>query len=130
MTPWCWWCHSNKVIPASDRTPFAWCGNCGRWAEPDRSEQEAFDEAHTYRGGLGSDKYKAYIQSDAWKRRRTRKLKEAGYKCERCGAKDVPLHVHHKTYWRLYRERMDDLQVTCAPCHKLADEERRANWAD
>lgn len=34
--------------------------------------------------------------------------------------------LHHKTYERLGRERDDDLEVLCKPCHERADEQRCA----
>ncbi len=61
--------------------------------------------------------YRAYIRSEAW-RRKTRKVHQrSGYRCERCGASGRRLEVHHKTYRRLGRERMSDLIDLCDQCH-------------
>ena len=63
--------------------------------------------------------YQEYLKSDHWREVRKEKLKEAGYKCERCGAKES-LDIHHLTYARLGHERMSDLQALCRPCHRKA----------
>ena len=59
-------------------------------------------------------------------------LEAAGYECQRCGAVDVELQVHHLTYARLGREDWEDLKVVCSPCHAIEDREReeRARWAE
>lgn len=71
-----------------------------------------------------SVKYMDYIQSEAWHKKRKRKLKEANFHCEQCGA-DGALQVHHKTYDRLGREWMKDLEVLCPSCHEKADKRRQ-----
>jgi len=30
-----------------------------------------------------------------------------------------PLHVHHRTYERVFHETLDDLCVLCEDCHEL-----------
>ncbi len=70
-----------------------------------------------------SVKYMDYIHSEAWHKKRKRKLKEANYICEQCGASGA-LQVHHKTYDRLGREWMKDLEVLCPACHAKADRRR------
>lgn len=73
--------------------------------------------------------HKNYLASPIWQEIKRRKLKQVGYKCERCGAQylgDLGLQVHHKTYDRVGGlEKDSDLQVVCAgECHEEADEER------
>ena len=63
-----------------------------------------------------SPEYVAYMRSDEWREMRQRKLDQAGRECEKCGATSA-LEVHHKTYRRLWNERMSDLQVLCDDCH-------------
>jgi hypothetical protein len=46
-----------------------------------------------------------------------------GERCERCGYAHE-LQLHHKTYERLGRELISDLEVLCHQCHEKADEER------
>lgn len=62
--------------------------------------------------------YKEYLKSQQWDSRRREKLKRAGYKCEKCTT-TKNLHVHHKTYKRIFKEKMSDLIVLCSICHGL-----------
>jgi len=64
-----------------------------------------------------------YLQSAHWQEVRKRKLKQAGYKCEACGAK-VKLDIHHLTYQRLGKERLSDLQALCRSCHRKAESKK------
>ena len=71
-----------------------------------------------------SKRYRQYIHSEAWRRRRLVKLEAAKHRCEYCG--DVGrLSVHHLTYERLGCEYSSDLIVLCTPCHWVADEMRK-----
>jgi hypothetical protein len=63
------------------------------------------------------DFYQAYLNSPAWRARRTRKLQDVGWRCERCGAKR-DLQVHHRSYDRLGAEFDADLEVLCVDCHE------------
>ena len=58
-----------------------------------------------------------YLQSWHWKRYRTVKLFLARYKCQKCHRQVRPLHLHHLTYKRLWRERLSDTLVLCVKCH-------------
>lgn len=78
----------------------------------------------------GSDvEYEAYLASPQWKKLRADRLRQAKFRCERCGniKSADQLHVHHLTYERLGRELMSDLQVLCLGCHWKADQERKAS---
>lgn len=59
--------------------------------------------------------YFAYIRSAKWKKKRTQAFECHGRKCQICGATER-LTVHHKTYERLGREEMQDLEVLCRDC--------------
>lgn len=61
--------------------------------------------------------YQKYLRSKHWKKTRKKKLKEAGSVCERC-RRDKATQVHHLHYGSLHREKMEDLQVVCRPCHE------------
>ena len=67
--------------------------------------------------------YNAYINSRQWRNIREEAIKRANYCCESCGISkwSVKLEVHHKTYERFKRERLDDLKVLCPSCHQQAD---------
>ena len=60
--------------------------------------------------------YLAYLRTPAWRQRRNRSLRLAGFKCERCGSKRE-FEVHHKSYERLGAELDSDLEVLCSSCH-------------
>lgn len=60
--------------------------------------------------------YKAYLQSEWWKKRRKKALHRANYQCEECYTEEK-LHVHHLSYKNIGNERPEDLQVLCAACH-------------
>lgn len=69
-------------------------------------------------------RYRAYLESDAWKRKRRYVLYYAGHRCRVCNG-GRRLEVHHRTYKRLGCERPDDLTVLCQDCHRLFHESRR-----
>ena len=46
--------------------------------------------------------------------------------CERCGHGSARLEVHHLTYDRFKKERLDDLLVVCKPCHEKEEIKRKA----
>jgi 5-methylcytosine-specific restriction endonuclease McrA len=70
-------------------------------------------------------RYRAYLESAAWEKRRALVLERAGHRCEVCGA-EPPLHVHHLTYERCFREPLSDLKAVCPECHVIADLQRRS----
>ena len=58
----------------------------------------------------------AYYKTPHWQKVRAQKAAQAGYKCEKCGAKGR-LETHHIHYRSLYHERLNDLQLLCNRCH-------------
>lgn len=69
--------------------------------------------------------YLSYMRSVSWDLRRRAALEDAGFCCQRCGADDEVLQVHHLTYARLGNELPSDLKVVCEPCHEIEDRERQ-----
>lgn len=69
--------------------------------------------------------YHDYINSAAWKKKRQLALKIHGDKCKICGT-GRRLQVHHKTYKRLGRERISDLQILCFDCHAMEHDNKVA----
>ena len=70
------------------------------------------------------DFYKDYLSSSQWEAIRVKKLKEAGYKCERCQIKRAT-QVHHIRYpdWKTFNwyeeeEDLANLAALCDECHK------------
>lgn len=74
--------------------------------------------AQKYWGKEARERYRRYLQSDAWKTKRKAVLQAAGFRCRRCGAPAT--EVHHETYKRIYNERMSDLTALCSNCHEAA----------
>jgi hypothetical protein len=72
--------------------------------------------------------YLAYLNSFTWHLKRWLRLNYAGHKCENCGSREK-LQCHHRTYERLFHERISDLQILCEDCHLLADAQRRYDKA-
>jgi 5-methylcytosine-specific restriction endonuclease McrA len=69
--------------------------------------------------------YERHIKSTQWRNSRRAIIKLRGNKCERCPS-TFELDLHHKTYERLGREQLSDLELLCKACHKIADAERMA----
>jgi len=62
-------------------------------------------------------KYRYYLQSEVWRKKRLEALEFYGAKCSRCGG--YGNDVHHKTYERVGgQELMEDLEVMCRECHE------------
>lgn len=79
------------------------------------------DEYDWYRQEEYND-YKSYISSYDWQVKADSLKRDVGYRCEKCGAKNSKskLHVHHKHYKTLYKERRKDVTVLCERCHAAA----------
>ena len=74
------------------------------------------------------NKYQKYLKTAAWRRRRARKLRQQPRcKFHRLGDCGGGLDVHHRTYERLGREKMSDLEVMCRKHHDLWHELKDVN---
>ena len=62
--------------------------------------------------------YKAYLQSDEWKAKRTAVRRRARGWCERCKVR-VRVDVHHLTYANVGNEPLTDLIGVCRGCHRF-----------
>ena len=61
--------------------------------------------------------YQDYLKSKQWADLKTKfRKKIKTRRCQFCGAMGE-LHIHHRTYVRLGRERFKDLVQLCDPCH-------------
>lgn len=69
-------------------------------------------------------KYKRYLRSDWWRKKRLEKMASQNYLCERCG--DWAAEVHHKHYDSLGAEVLSDLEALCRTCHKKEHGIRRS----
>ena len=63
-------------------------------------------------------RYILYLQTAEWKTLRRLKMESASHRCQVCNTDAGPLEVHHRTYERRGRERLDDLTVLCRRCHQ------------
>lgn len=66
----------------------------------------------------GKEKREAYYCSREWSVLKQQVKKRSGSVCERC-RHNQSTAVHHLTYARLYRERLEDLQDICQACHEF-----------
>lgn len=64
----------------------------------------------------GTVDYYKYIGSREWRKRRKEYFSRHERRCA-CG-ETGEIHLHHKTYARLGRERDDDLEPKCKGCHE------------
>jgi hypothetical protein len=60
--------------------------------------------------------YKEYLNTKHWLDKRSQVFESNGYECSKCKSKKQ-LHIHHKTYVRIGREKLKDLVVLCKSCH-------------
>jgi 5-methylcytosine-specific restriction endonuclease McrA len=63
-------------------------------------------------------KYREYLKSDAWQRKRYVVLKRDNWTCQYCGAKAT--QVHHKRYakYQIGKEPIKWLVSLCRTCHQ------------
>ncbi|MFG6094325.1 hypothetical protein SPB21_03705 [Leptothoe sp. ISB3NOV94-8A] len=69
--------------------------------------------------------YTAYINSQAWREKRSQVLERDEYRCRICGFSDsdgLSLQVHHSSYENLGNEPLNQLVTLCTDCHPIADQ--------
>lgn len=91
--------------------------------EMEKSYQEERNAYYERSRELQAMTYQEYLKSPEWDEIRKEQLRRAGYRCQVCDARNVPLHVHHRTYDRRGHERYGDLLVLCENCHRLYHEQ-------
>ncbi len=72
-----------------------------------------------WRGGCSPERQAVYSSED-WSKAVQAVWKRDKATCQRCGIKDVKMHVHHKVSFSVKALRMtvDNLVLTCAVCHR------------
>ena len=65
---------------------------------------------------IDKEKYGEYLASREWWVKREAVMRRAQGMCERC-RKNRATAVHHRTYARIYKELLTDLQAICKGCH-------------
>jgi len=58
-----------------------------------------------------------YYKTEWWRERRIEALEDADHICDICGTKKN-LHIHHKHYNSLFKEKEGDLVCLCKECHE------------
>lgn len=66
--------------------------------------------------------YRNYLRGKKWKKKRKAVMRRAGYTCRCCGGRAT--EVHHRTYKRIFREKVSDLEAVCRQCHKHKHKQR------
>lgn len=61
--------------------------------------------------------YEKYIGSAEWAERKSLYYETHHRECRSCGADKKELHLHHRTYARIYQENDSDLMPLCVDCH-------------
>ena len=77
-------------------------------AGPGADRQQSYEEWY--------QKYLDYLTSPEWQEKRAACLEYYEYKCAIC-YQGGHLHVHYRTYGRLFNERPSDLITLCDECH-------------
>ena len=64
------------------------------------------------------DRYRKYLRTEAWQRKRYVVFKRDNWTCQECGAKAT--EVHHLKYakYQIGKEPIDWLVSLCSPCHR------------
>lgn len=68
---------------------------------------------------MNSVEYAVYLKTDHWRQLRATKIAVCGRACLRCGSLRE-IQVHHVNYRNIYDVQLEDLEVLCKRCHKLA----------
>lgn len=71
--------------------------------------------------------YFTFLNTKYWRALRRAILKRDRYRCRQCGGCEG-LEVHHKTYARRGREKLDDLLTLCYVCHEETHEPDREGF--
>lgn len=66
---------------------------------------------------FGYGDYKKYINSREWSHRKALYYGVHHKECRTCGSTDKELHLHHRTYERIFHEEDADLVPLCVDCH-------------
>jgi hypothetical protein len=77
---------------------------------------------------MHTQKYLDYLQSPEWSQMRMKRILKAERCCEACRARPIYLEVHHLTYERLFREKLNDLIALCTACHQRIESFIKKGW--
>ncbi len=71
------------------------------------------------------DRYRVWLGTMQWQRRREHAIARAEYRCTNCGSTER-LVVHHDSYDHVGDEWPEDLRVLCWSCHEWEHQRRAA----
>ncbi len=74
--------------------------------------------------GSSRDRYRAYLVSPEWQKKRLAAFQRAAGICEVC-KRAAAREVHHRSYGSFGNERPEDVMALCSPCHRREDEKLR-----
>ena len=91
-----------------------------------------------------NERYRAYLQSDKWRRIAAERMRIDNYTCQGCGSRGTAanvLEIHHLSYKHLYFEEnwiYEDLVCLCRSCHltlhrileRQTNAQGRRGWRD
>ena len=64
------------------------------------------------------DRYREYLKTDAWQRKRYVVFKRDNWTCQECGAKATEVHHLKHAKYQIGKEPIDWLVSLCSPCHR------------
>lgn len=82
----------------------------------DKSERKTRKKKQTK---FGAGDYTKYINSTEWASRKASYYETHHKECRSCGADDKEIHLHHRSYARIYQEEDGDLIPMCIDCHAM-----------
>ena len=68
---------------------------------------------------FNNNKYKRYLRSKKWRKKKKECIEFYGEFCFMCGKYSKRLQIHHLSYSNIGNESMSDLMALCSRCHKL-----------
>lgn len=72
------------------------------------------------------EKYRRYLKSPQWHKKRLALAFKVNFTCERCGQYNrSSFEAHHKTYKNVFKEPLSDLMFLCGDCHKIIEINKR-----
>lgn len=109
------------------RDPYIQCMGCGGMPDsdevnrinPEDLEKDPVSDPDLVDLGVEDDEqYQRYLDGEVWEVLACKVKARDGGRCMVCD-RSSNLCVHHRTYIRIYQERLKDLVTLCQPCHEL-----------
>lgn len=126
----CFWIYSSYLLRTSDFKPKDSTEDLLDPSEPTYFVADRTEPKPSYpKGGvvfegdyspklmfISAEAKQEYMRTQQWKDLKAERMRIARNKCECCGS-PFNLHLHHVTYIRLTKERIEDLLILCSSCH-------------